>query len=144
MSNTIPDSHQYLLKGKYITSLATHMKNGQIQVNPVWFDHDGTHFRVNSSVGRLKDTNMRANPNVTLLILNSENGYHGLEVRGKVVEIIEGDEAWDHIDALGMKYTGKTYPVRDPNMVRSMFLIEPLRVRAIDYTMVYQKLEDPA
>lgn len=132
MSSPIPDSHKDLFEKPVIASLATIMPDGQPQVNPVWCDYDGTYVRVNSAKGRMKDRNMRERPQVTLLLINPENVWHWVEVRGIVEEITEeGAEA--HIDALAKKYLGvDEFPFRQPGQVRVMYKIKPTRVNAVD------------
>jgi len=62
----IPESHQDLLtdEKKAFVYLATTMPDGSPQVTPIWFNTDGEHILLNSVVGRVKDKNMRARPNV--------------------------------------------------------------------------------
>ena len=104
------------------------MPNGNPQVTPVWFDFDGTYIRVNSARGRAKDRNMRRDPRVALSILDPDNPYRYLEIRGRVVRITE-DGAVDHINALAKKYRGaETYRSRTPGEVRVIYFIEPRRV----------------
>lgn len=113
---------------KALANLATVMPNGNPQVTPVWFDFDGRYIRVNSARGRLKDKNMRRDPRVGLSIVDPDNPYRYLEIRGRVVKITE-DGAVDHINALAKKYRGvETYQSRTPGEVRVMYLIEPRRV----------------
>ena len=132
MSNQIPDSHKELFDKPVIASLATIMPSGQPQVNPVWCDYDGTYVRVNSAKGRVKDQNMRAHPQVTLLLVNPESVWHWVEVRGIVEEITE-EGAQAHIDALAKKYLGvDKFPYRRPGQVRVMYKIKPTRVNAVD------------
>lgn len=110
---------------KALANLGTVMPDGSPQVTPVWFDYDGKIFRVNSAKGRVKDRNMRRNPHVALSIVDPENPYRYLEVRGRVVEITEagGDE---HIDQLAKKYLGKDrYPYRRTGEVRVTYKIVP-------------------
>src|SRR5215467_5570436 len=103
MATKIPDQFRDLFEKKAFAHLATIMKDGTPQVTPVWCDFDGTHVRVNSAKGRIKDKNMRRNPNVALAVQDPDNPYRYLAVRGKVVEITEKG-ADDHIDALAKKY----------------------------------------
>ena len=131
MSNQIPESHLELLKKPVIANLATIMPDGQPQVNPVWCDYDGTYIRLNSAKGRPKDRNMRARPQVTVLLVNPENVWHWVEVRGTVEEITE-DGADDHIDSLAKKYLGAdSYPFRTEEEVRVMYKIRPTRINAV-------------
>ena len=128
MATAIPDRYADLLQKKAFASLATVMPDGGPQVTPVWFDYDGTHIRVNSAKGRLKDRNMRRTPRVALAILDPDNPYRHLAVRGRVVEVTEqGADA--HIDALAKKYLGQDrYPHRTPGEVRVIYKIRPERV----------------
>lgn len=127
MAATIPERYQDLFSKKAFAHLATLMVDGGPQVTPVWCDYDGSHIRVNSAKGRLKDKNMRHNKKVALSIVDPENPYRHLSVRGEVEEITEhGADA--HIDALAKKYLGKDkYPFRQPGEVRVIYKIRPER-----------------
>ena len=125
MSNrVIPEEFLDLFDKKAFANLATLMADGTPQVTPVWCDFDGTHVRVNSALGRQKDHNMRRDPRVSMSILDPDNPYRYLEIRGQVVEITE-ENAQDHIDKLAKKYLGKdTYPYSQPGEVRVIYKIE--------------------
>jgi PPOX class probable F420-dependent enzyme len=112
---------------KALANLGTVMPDGSPQVTPVWFDYDGKVIRVNSAKGRVKDRNMRRNPRVALSIVDPENPYRYLELRGRVVEITEaGADA--HIDRLAKKYLGQDrYPHRRAGEVRVTYTIVPQR-----------------
>ena len=130
MATEIPESHKDLLTGPVYVQLATHMMNGSIQLHPVWCGYDGSHVLVNSAQGRVKDKNMRANPNVTVLAVDPENPFRWLEVRGKVVDIT-GEGADEHIDQLSDLYIQQSpYPWREAGEVRVIYRIEPERVIA--------------
>jgi len=107
------------------------MPDGSPQVTPVWFDFDGTHVRINSAKGRVKDRNMRRNGRVALAIQDPENPYRYLGMRGRVEEITEtGADA--HIDSLAKKYLGQDrYPNRQPGEVRVIYRIRPERVSSM-------------
>ena len=128
MSATIPSAFRDLLTKKAFAHLATTMGDGSPQVTPVWFDFDGSHVRVNSAKGRVKDKNMRRNAKVALSIQDPENPYRYLAVRGRVEEITE-DGADAHIDSLSKKYLGKdSYPNRKAGEIRVIYRIRPERV----------------
>jgi len=113
---------------KAFANLATVMPNGGPQVTPIWFDFDGKYIRVNSARGRVKDKNMRRDPRVALSILDPDNPYRYLEIRGKVIRITE-DGAVAHTDLLARKYLSvERNPSRRPDQVRVMYVIEPRRV----------------
>lgn len=128
MSNEIPEAYADLLTGPVYVQLASHMADGSIQVHPVWCGYDGAHVLINSAKGRVKDRNMRANPNVTVLAIDPENPYRWMEVRGKVAEISEAG-ADEHIDRLSEQYIQQSpYPWREEGEVRVIYRIAPQRV----------------
>ncbi|MBI3667109.1 MAG: PPOX class F420-dependent oxidoreductase [Acidobacteria bacterium] len=121
----IPEKYLDLFSKKAFASLATLMPDGRPQVTPVWCDYDGRHVLVNSARGRRKDRNMRADPRVALAILDPDNPYRYLEIRGQVVEITE-QGASEHIDKMAKKYLDlDKYPYRRPGEVRVLYKIEP-------------------
>jgi PPOX class probable F420-dependent enzyme len=124
----IPAGFRDLLTKKTFAHLATLMPDGSPQVTPVWFDFAGGFLLINSAKGRIKDKNIRRDPRVGMSILDPDDPYRHLAIRGKVVEISEkGADA--HIDALAKKYLGlDTYPNRKPGEVRVIYRIKPLEV----------------
>ena len=131
MGNAIPEKYLDLLEKPAFGSLGTLMKDGTPQVTPVWVDYDGTHVRVNSAKGRVKDKNMRRDPHVSIAIQDPANPYRYLEIRGKVVDITENG-ADDHINKLSKKYLGNpVYPFRQPGEVRIIYKIEPEKVSSM-------------
>jgi len=103
-----PDSHIDLLEDdtKAFAMLATLMKDGSPQLTPVWFNTDGIHILINSAKGRVKDLNMRRNLKVAVNIVDPNDPYRYIQIRGKVVEITT-QNAREHINVLAKKYTGK-------------------------------------
>jgi PPOX class probable F420-dependent enzyme len=119
------EKYSDLFKKKAFANLGTLMKDGSPQVTPVWCDFDGKYIRVNSALGRVKDKNIRRDPRVALAIVDPENPYRYIEIRGKVVEVTEKG-ADDHINSLSDKYLGNpVYPFRQPGEVRVLYKIEP-------------------
>ena len=124
-ATAIPNSHIDLFQKKSFASLATLMPDGKPQVTPVWVEYDGHHVIINTAEGRQKDKNLQRDKRVALSLMDPDNPYRYLEVRGKVVERTHtGADA--NIDALAKKYLGKDkYPFRQPNEVRVIYKIEP-------------------
>jgi PPOX class probable F420-dependent enzyme len=128
MAASIPDKYKDLFNKVALAHLATLMADGRPQVTPVWVDLDGSHIRVNSAKGRVKDKNMRRNKRVALSIADPDNPYRYLAVQGEVVDVTE-EGADDHINSLAKKYLGKDlYPFRQPGEVRVIYKIRPDRV----------------
>lgn len=128
--STIPDKFRDLFEKKAFGHLATIMSDGTPQVTPVWCDFDGTYIRVNSAVGRVKDKNIRRNPNVAIALQDPDNPYRYVTVRGKVEQItLDGADA--HIDSLAKKYIGQDrYPWRQGE-TRVIYKILPIRVSSM-------------
>ena len=122
----IPEAYVDLLGAKKaFANLATVMPDGTPQVTPVWFDYKDGIVRVNSAKGRVKSRNMQQGAAVALAILDPENPYRYIQIRGRVARVTE-EGAPGHIDALSMKYLGKDkYPYSQPGEVRLIFEIEP-------------------
>jgi PPOX class probable F420-dependent enzyme len=128
-SLTIPEKFLPVLQQKKaFAQLATLMPDGSPQVTPVWFQYEDGKFIVNTARGRIKDRNMSKDPRVALDIVDPDNPYSHLAVRGKVVRKTE-QGADENIDALAKKYMGKDkYPFRQPSEVRVIYEIEPISV----------------
>ena len=98
MSSAIPDKYRDLFSKRAFASLGTLMPDGRPQVTPVWCDLEGDLVIFNSAKGRQKDRNVRRDPRVALAIVDPDNPYRYLEIRGRVVEITE-EGADDHFKA---------------------------------------------
>ena len=95
--------------------LTTLMPDGQPQSSLMWCDFDGQCARINTTAERRKGRNMRADPRVTLLIVDPDDTSRYIEIRGRVELTQEGAIA--HLDELTRQYTdhprfyGYVYPV---------------------------------
>lgn len=115
MSRPIPDSHIDLLTRPIHAVLTTLMPDGRPQSSLMWCDYDGECTRINTTAQRRKGRNMRADPRVTLLLIDPDDTSRYLEIRGDVELSAEG--AIEHLDALTRRYTvhprfyGYVYPL---------------------------------
>jgi PPOX class probable F420-dependent enzyme len=128
MPTAIPKEFLDLFQKPAFGMLATLMPNGQPQVTPVWVDTDDKYVLVNSARGRVKDRNISRDPRVTITLVDPQNWYRYLEIRGRVVDITEqGADA--HIDKQAKKYLGvDKYPYRQPGEKRVLYKIQPERI----------------
>lgn len=128
MAASLDNYRDLLQQKKAFANLATLMPDGSPQVTPVWFDHHDGMIRVNTAKGRVKARNLKPGTPVALAIMDPDNAYRYVQIRGRVARVIEqGADA--HIDSLAKKYLGKdTYPFRQPGEVRIMYEIEPVSV----------------
>jgi PPOX class probable F420-dependent enzyme len=122
----IPDKYLDLLeRKKAFAALATTMPDGSPQVTPVWFDYKDGIVRVNTAKGRVKARNLKAGAAVALAVIDPDNPYRYIQIRGRVRRCSE-ERAGTHIDSLAKKYLGKDkYPHAAPGEVRIMCEIEP-------------------
>ncbi len=127
----MPTDYRDLLERSLLAVLATTMPDGSPQATPLWFDFDGQFIRINSARGRAKDRNMRRDPRVALVIIDDANPYRYVQIRGRVVEIIEGDVAREHINQLSQRYTGQDWQLASPDEVRVMYSILPEHVSGL-------------
>ena len=128
MATQIPEDMKDIFKKRAFAHLGTVMPDGSPQVTPVWVDFDGTHVRINTAKGRLKDKNMRRDKRVALSVQDPDEPYRYVEVRGKVDDITENGADAD-IDALAKKYLDKDrYPFRAPGEVRVIYKIRPEKI----------------
>jgi PPOX class probable F420-dependent enzyme len=116
-----------LAKGKNLASVVTLMPDGQPQALLTWVDHDGEHVLVNTEPQRQRARNLRRDPRVTVLI-HSDDPWDWAEIRGHVVETIDGSRARDHIDELARRYTGADYAAPVGPDGRIILVIAPDKV----------------
>lgn len=127
MTSPIPESHQDLLRDDrpLVAALATVMPDGSPQLTPVWFDREGELIRINTNRARVKNANMSARPRVALLVIDPDDVYRHLQIRGEVAESTE-EGAHAHIESLSQKYTGHGFRPLAPGEVRVTFKIRPI------------------
>jgi PPOX class probable F420-dependent enzyme len=120
-----PEKFHDLLKPetKAFLFLATVNAKGIPQVTPVWFDTDGDHILINTNEGRIKDRNMKSQPNVAMVIQDPSDPYRYLGMQGKVVSATT-EGADEHIDMLSRRYYNKPWTYRE-GQKRIIFKIQP-------------------
>jgi PPOX class probable F420-dependent enzyme len=98
-----------LAKDKNLATVVTLMPDGQPQALLTWIDTDGEHLLVNTEPTRQRARNVARDPRVTVLIHSGDDPWDWSEVRGRVVDTVDGQPARDHIDQLSRKYMGTEY-----------------------------------
>jgi len=119
-----------LAAGRNFAALTTLMPDGTPQTHVMWVASDEDYLYLNTEIDRQKFRNVSRDPRATVTIIDSDDNYSYVEVRGTVVETIGGQRARDHIDELSQRYNGKDYP----NPIRSERVI--LKVRP-DHEVVH-------
>jgi PPOX class probable F420-dependent enzyme len=125
MSAQIPKEYMDLFHKKAFGSFTTLMPDGSPQTTPVWVDFVDGKVLVNSALGRQKDKNVHREPRVAVTLIDPDNPYRYLEVRGRVTEITH-EGADNHIDKMAKKYLDKDkYPFAQPGEKRVIYKIDP-------------------
>jgi PPOX class probable F420-dependent enzyme len=129
---SIPDSHRDLLDASTAV-LATIGPDGRPQLSAVWLLAKGDTVGISLNTTRQKVKNLRANPAVTLFILDPANSQRYLEIRGDAE--LTDDADYVFADEVGGKYGGANLRNFDgPGASRVVATIHPVRVNAIDMT----------
>ncbi|MFM9108400.1 MAG: PPOX class F420-dependent oxidoreductase [Chloroflexota bacterium] len=126
--SVIPADKTDLLELPVLAHVATIGADELPQNNPVWFDWDGEVLRFSQTTGRQKYRNLRDRPGVALSIVDPENPYRYLEIRGDL-ERIEPDPEFAFIHRMAKKYMGvDQYPWLNPSETRVVMVIRPRSV----------------
>lgn len=111
-----------LLDAATIAHLATVLPDGAPHATPVYVGTHDDHIVLFTGPHTRKARNLRRDPRVALSITPADNPFESFSVRGRVVDWISGEPAWEIIDRLVAKYTDIPYP-RDSE--RAVAVIEP-------------------
>ncbi len=123
MTTTLTNKAKALIDRPLIASVATVDAEGRPQLTPVWIDRDGDDLVFNTARGRAKVTNLERNPHVAVSVVDPDDPYNVVVVRGEVEGTEEGADA--QIDALAKKYLGlDSYPLRQPGEVRVTYRVK--------------------
>ena len=74
-----------------------------VQVNPMWFQHDGEHIRYTHTTKRAKFRNLQHNPSMSLAVLDPDDPMRYLEIRGRLVEAVPDPTGAFYV-VLGKRY----------------------------------------
>jgi PPOX class probable F420-dependent enzyme len=120
----LSDKARALVERPIIANVATVNAAGHPQLTPVWIGIEDDQVVFNTARGRVKDRNLRRDPHVAISVVDPDDPYNVLVVRGTVDATEDGADA--HIDSLAKKYLGlDTYPMRQPGEVRVKYRVRP-------------------
>jgi PPOX class probable F420-dependent enzyme len=126
--NRLSDDIKALVRGANFAHLATLMRDGAPQVDPVWVDLEGDTILVCTSTHSLKAKNTKRDGRVGLSVIAMDNPYEEAQLRGRVVEQ-RPDPDCTVIDRVSRKYTGQPFPWRDKPAERLVLVIAVERER---------------
>lgn len=86
--------------------LATLMPDGAPHSVPVWIVIEGDHLAILTGPGSRKARNIERDPRVAISLIDVDQPHMSVLIRGQVVELVDGDRAWEIIDRISQKYIG--------------------------------------
>ncbi|MEO7261479.1 MAG: PPOX class F420-dependent oxidoreductase [Jatrophihabitantaceae bacterium] len=126
----LPDRAKKLLDDANFVVVATSNTDGSPQTSVLWATYEGDDLLLSTIQGRKKETNWLKDPRVSVLILDRENPYGYVEVRGAVSMSIEGGP--ELIERLSQAYTGQSYAGDEgTDHIRVVVRVRPSHV--VDY-----------
>ena len=102
-----------LLDRPNFAHFSTLMSDGSPQSVPVWIGRDGDRVLICTSEGSLKGRNTARDPRIALSVVDFDDPYEEVQLRGHVVER-RPDRDFKLMDPISHKYTGKPFPFRSP------------------------------
>ena len=133
MAVTLSADIKRLLDGPNFVHLATLMPDGSPQSVPVWAGRDGDRIVICTGENSLKAKNTRRDPRVGLSIVDFDDPYAEVQIRGRVVERLPDPEL-KVMDPISRKYTGKPFPFRNPEgRVALMVEVEKARYTKLPF-----------
>ena len=124
----LPEEYRYLLDAN-VATLATVEPDGTPQLSELWFLHDEGEIRLSLNTARRKTQNLSQRPQCSLLILDLENPFKYVEIRGRA-RIEDDDGSFAH--KLHGKYDADVAAYDKPGEGRVVVTIEPTRIRPVD------------
>lgn len=121
MSELSADVRRLLARPNY-AHVATLLPDGGPHVVPVWVDLEGDNVAILTGPGSRKSRNLDRDPRLAISVIDLDQPYASVLIRGRLVEKVDGDRAWEIIDRISRKYTGQPYPLRTDRIV---LLIQP-------------------
>ena len=101
--------------------LATVLPDGSPHSVPLWVDLVGDQVVFLTSPNSRKARNIARDPRVAISLTAPDAPNDMAYLRGRVVEVVDGDRGWELIDGLAQKYMGAPYPLRTD---RVAYLVE--------------------
>ena len=101
-----PEQLLEITKPPVLGILTTVNPDGSPQATPLWYDYDGRYFIVTAFPHRIKVRNIRRDPRVTLVVVDTVGYGDPLAVSGTAELIEEG--AAEATVGMGVRYQGET------------------------------------
>jgi PPOX class probable F420-dependent enzyme len=117
----LPGAVRVLLEGPNYAHLATILPDGSPHSVPLWVGLEGDRVAFLTGPSSRKARNIARDPRVAISVVDRDQPFTMATIRGRVVERLEGDKAWEVVDRISAVYIGLPYS-RDEERV--VFLLE--------------------
>lgn len=117
-----------LLDGKNFATVATLMPDGSPHTSVVWVGREGDTVVFSTRGDRQKARNLARDPRVSLSILDAEDPYRALDIRGRAELVDDPDRTLGQ--RLSQAYLGEDPPPEPPEVRRLIVRVHPERVTA--------------
>lgn len=122
---SFPPEYKDILDRRSFAHIATIGLNGEPQSSPVWIGFDGQFLKFSNLKSRQKYKNLRRDPRVAVSIIDPDDPYRYVEIRG-TVDHFEDDEDNAFINSMAKKYIDKdVYPWHKEGDERVVIYIDP-------------------
>ena len=126
---TLTEAQARFLQEPNYCVVAALREDGSVHQTVVWVDWDGEHVLLNLNTWRAKLEYLRADPRVSLLVVDRADPYRWIGIEGVVVEITE-EGAAEHIVRQAGVYRGRDSYDFKPGEQRVLVRIAPRRAEA--------------
>jgi PPOX class probable F420-dependent enzyme len=116
-------------EGRNCAILATTMADGSPHAVSLWTAVEDDRLLFFSDRTTRKSRNIERDPRVALSVVDRANPFRTAQLRGEVVETIDGDEGLAIVDRISLRYIGEPYPAQQP----LVYVVEPTWQRFDDH-----------
>jgi PPOX class probable F420-dependent enzyme len=121
----LPEEARKLLDAPNFATVTSLNPDGGPQSTVVWVRTDGDDVLFSTAKGRRKPRNFERDPRVSLLVIDPDDPYRYVEVRGRVTMTPDPEGAL--IEELSQKYRGQSWEDK-PGVERLIVRIRPEKV----------------
>jgi PPOX class probable F420-dependent enzyme len=89
----LDDDTRSLLDGKNFAAVATLNEDGSPHTSVVWIARDGDTVLFSTTAGRRKGRNLARDPRISLTVIDAQNPYHSVDIRGTAELIADPDKS---------------------------------------------------
>jgi PPOX class probable F420-dependent enzyme len=124
MSKRLDPEVRDLAEAPNFAHVATTMADGTPQSSAVWIGVACEHLVFFKEPTSVAFRNLQRDPSVAISIIAVDDPYRGCSLRGRVVEVLQGREAFTWLDASAREYTGKPYPPAERPAEGALLIVE--------------------